>query len=88
MYFPEILYEPNPDHSHPLRINKLKKDVELVLEWQDLNGKYHKELFRRTTGHDIERLSYIHESSCPEQALREFLRHCPLHDIKISIHDF
>jgi len=86
--YPYILYEPNPDHSHPLRINRLQKKVELVLEWQDLDGKYHKELFRTISGHSLDGLSYIHEGEFPEDELRKFLQHCPLHDIKIYIRDY
>jgi hypothetical protein len=85
MHHPHILYEPNPDHSHPLRINRLQRKVELVVVWQDLDGTYHTELFTSNTANDSPN---AHVFPSPEQGLRAFLQHCPLHDIKISLRDY
>jgi hypothetical protein len=90
MYYPDHLYEPNPDRhlEQPLRINRLKKNVQLTLVWQDLKGVYHTELFRGKTALGTEGLSYVHESDSPEKDLRAFLQHCPIHDIHVELYDY
>lgn len=86
--YPERLYEDNPNKGNPLRINRLKSNVSLKLLWQDLNGKWHNDWFIPNTEHykaNYSNMMDFHLCNFPEDGLRDFLQHVPLHNMQVEV---
>lgn len=88
-YLREI-YEDNPKKNIelPLRINRLKSRVSLKIVWQDLNLKFHTDYFIPKTQNNVNEYQFLpdfHIWDFPEDGVRKFLQHCPIHYIEVSI---
>lgn len=60
------------------------KDYKLRLEWYSTDGVFHTDFFcTRSEAGNHNDVSYVHISEDPEEELRKFLAHCPLHNIRV-----
>jgi len=84
----ESLYEDNPNKSTPLRINRLKSEISLKVIWQSVDGRWKTDWFVPNTKHYIDNyhsISDFHICEFPEESVREFLQHCPIHNTQIEV---
>ena len=86
----ELLYEDNPNKygDGTLRINRLKSHVSLKVVWQDVSGKYHTNWFVPNTEyyrHNYYNVPDFEIWNFPEDGVRKFLTHCPLHDFWVEV---
>ena len=66
----------------------LKPGYYFRVEWRDIDGKFHTDFFvdKNSTKAGMQ-VRYVHVWDDPEQGLRDFLTHVPLHDLKITVFD-
>jgi hypothetical protein len=65
---------------------RLKPRFGYKVEWEDLNGKIHMDLFIPPDGKSHEGQSYIHMWPVPLVGLVQFLQNLPMHNTTITIH--